>query len=166
MHCICCFLQQAKGRGRTPPEGPWPAPAVAAAAMRGGHARCKGPEGVVRVALPAVRSAPRLERSAAGGGRQSTPPEGTCSSAGIFLSAGAGRILRGGLAGSASMLLLLSSPFDAFFLSPILSLRSRFPSDALVLLKYLIGAHMSRYCHRFEAARIRDGPCPHPGRNS
>src|SRR5262249_36764553 len=50
--------------------------------------------------------------------------------------------------------------FPLFFI-----LRSRFPSDALVFLKYLISAHMSRHCNRFEAAGIRYGSCHHPGLN-
>jgi hypothetical protein len=66
--------------------------------------------------------------------------------------------------GSASMLPLLASPFYAFF--PLFfPLGAVFRSDALVLLKYLLGAHMSRRCNRFEAAKIRYGPCHHPGLN-
>ena len=61
------------------------------------------------------------------------------------------------------MLPLLSSPFYAFFLSSILSLRSRFLSDARVLLKYLMRTPMSRHHNHCEAAEIRDRPCPHPG---
>src|SRR5215813_5577212 len=64
------------------------------------------------------------------------------------------------------MLPLLSSPFYAFFLSSTLSLRSRFLSDARVLLKYLMRTHMSRHHNHCEAAEIRDRPCPHPGLNT
>ena len=65
--------------------------------------------------------------------------------------------------GSASMLPLLSSPFYAFFLSSILSLRSRFLADARVLLTYRRRTHMRRHHHHCEAAESRDRPCPHPG---
>ena len=68
--------------------------------------------------------------------------------------------------GSASMLPLLSSPFYAFFLSSLLSLRSRFLSDARVLLTYRRRTHMRRHHHHCEAAEIRDRPCPHPGLNT
>ena len=63
------------------------------------------------------------------------------------------------------MLPLLSSPFYAFFLSSSLSLRSRFLSDAHVLLTYRRRTHMRRHHHHCEAAEIRDRPCPHPGLN-
>jgi hypothetical protein len=49
------------------------------------------------------------------------------------------------------MLPLLSSPFYAFLYSFIPSFRSRFPSDALVLLTYLMSTHVSRYGNRFES---------------
>jgi hypothetical protein len=65
--------------------------------------------------------------------------------------------------GSASMLPLLSSPFYAFFLSSILSLRSRFLSDARVLRPYRRRPHMRRHHPHYEAAELRDRPCPHPG---
>ena len=68
--------------------------------------------------------------------------------------------------GSASMLPLLSSPFYAFFLSSLLSLRSRFLSDARVWLTYLMRTHRSRHHHHCEAAEIRDRPCHHPGLNT
>jgi hypothetical protein len=75
--------------------------------------------------------------------------------------------VRGGtIIGSASMLPLLSSSFYAFFLSSLLSLRSRFLSDARVLLKYLMRTPMSRHHHHCEAAEIRDRPCHHPGLNT
>jgi hypothetical protein len=64
------------------------------------------------------------------------------------------------------MLPLLSSPFYAFFLSSILSLRSRFLSDARVLLKYLMCPHMSRYHNHCEAGASRDRPCHHLGLNT
>src|SRR5215468_3679865 len=69
------------------------------------------------------------------------------------------------LLGSASMLPLLSSPFYASFLSSIFSLRSRFLSDARVLLTYLRRTHMRRHHHHCAAAEIRDRPCPHPRLN-
>jgi hypothetical protein len=68
--------------------------------------------------------------------------------------------------GSASMLPLLSSPFYAFFLSSILSLRSGFLSDARVLLTYRRRTHLRRHHHHCEAAESRDRPCPHPGLNT
>src|SRR5215510_8676494 len=64
------------------------------------------------------------------------------------------------------MLPLLSSPFYAFFLSSLLSLRSRCLSDARVLLTYLMRTHRSRHYHHWEAAEIRDRPCHHPGLNT
>ena len=70
------------------------------------------------------------------------------------------------LLGSASMLPLLSSPFYAFFLSSLLSLRSRFLSDARVVLTYRRRTHMRRHHHHCEAAEIRDRPCHHPGLNT
>ncbi len=68
--------------------------------------------------------------------------------------------------GSASMLPLLASPFYAFFLSSLLSLRSRFLSDARVSLTYRRRTHMRRHHHHCEAAESRDRPCPHPGLNT
>ena len=68
--------------------------------------------------------------------------------------------------GSASMLPLLSSPFYAFFLSSILSLRSRCLSDARVVLTYRRRTHMRRHHPHCEAAELRDRPCPHPGLNT
>ena len=67
---------------------------------------------------------------------------------------------------SASMLPLLSSPFYAFCLSCILALRSCLLSDARVLLTYRRRTHMRRHHHHYEAAEIRDRPCPHPGVNT
>lgn len=67
--------------------------------------------------------------------------------------------------GSASMLPLLSSPFYAFFLSSILSLRNRFLSDARVLLTFLRRTHMRRHHRHCEAAEISDHLCQHPGPN-
>ena len=58
---------------------------------------------------------------------------------------------------------LLSSSFYAFFLSSLLSLRSRFLSDARVLLTYRRRTHMRRHHHHCAAAESRDRPCPHPG---
>ena len=64
------------------------------------------------------------------------------------------------------MLPLLSSPFYAFFLSSILSLRSRFLLGARVLLTYRRRTRMRRHHHHCEAAEIRDRPCHHPGLNT
>src|SRR5215475_6293067 len=49
------------------------------------------------------------------------------------------------------------------FLSSLLSLRSRFLSDARVLLTYCRRTHRRRHHHHCEAVEIRDRPCPHPG---
>jgi hypothetical protein len=64
------------------------------------------------------------------------------------------------------MLPLLSSSFYAFFLSSIVSVRSRFLSDARVLLTYLRRTHMRRHHHHGKAAEIRDRPCQYPGLNT
>jgi hypothetical protein len=64
------------------------------------------------------------------------------------------------------MLPLLSSPFYAFFLSSLLSLRSRFLSDARGLLTYRRRSHIRRHHHHCAAAEIRDRPCPSPGVNT
>jgi len=63
------------------------------------------------------------------------------------------------------MLPLLSSPFYAFFLSSLLSLRSRLLSDARVLRTYLRRTPMHRHHPHCAAAEISDRPCPHPGLN-
>src|SRR5215831_16999707 len=64
------------------------------------------------------------------------------------------------------MLPLLSSPFYAFFLSSLLSLRSRFLSDARVLFTYRRRTPIRRHHHHCAAAEIRDRPCHPPGRNT
>src|SRR5262252_4294774 len=63
------------------------------------------------------------------------------------------------------MLPLLSSPFYAFFLSYLLSLRSHLLSDACVLRTYLRRTPMHRHHPHCAAAELRDRPCPHPGLN-
>ena len=64
------------------------------------------------------------------------------------------------------MLPLLSSSFYAFFLSSRLSLRSRFLSDARVVLTYRRRTRLRRHHHPCEAAESRDRPCPPPGLNT